>query len=323
MDRMPRSWPSSVSDRYPKRFLYVCGTSYTGSTLLSLLLNLHPQIVSVGEMTGPFRGVADRGEYPCSCGAKLSECRFWTAVGEEMARRGRQFDPEHWNLRFDPDSILRRRVLTNSLKNNVADAVRDTAVQHAPVLGKQIREIVRRNEAVAASACTVANAPVFVDTSKSVDRARQLNRMSGLEPHVVHLVRDSLGFVASKKARAWMDAEGAKIGNATRYWNRRSAQAERLFAALEAERRLLVRYEDLCTDPERELGRICEMVGMAKLPGPYDFHAGDHHIIGNEMRLESSSEIVLDERWTTILTEQEAETVRDSTSRYRRVFGYA
>jgi hypothetical protein len=65
------------------------------------------------------------------------------------------------------------------------------------------------------------------------------------------------------------------------------------------------------------------MVGMAKLPGPYDFHAGDHHIIGNEMRLESSSEIVLDERWTTILTEQEAETVRDSTSRYRRVFGYA
>ena len=41
------------------------------------------------------------------------------------------------------------------------------------------------------------------------------------------------------------------------------------------------------------------------------------------MRLESSSEIVLDERWTTILTEQEAETVRGSTSRYRRVFGYA
>jgi hypothetical protein len=323
MDRLPRSWPSSMSDRYPKRFLYVAGTSYTGSTLLSLLLNLHPQIVSVGEMTGPFRGVADRSEYPCSCGAKMSECPFWTAVGEEMERRGLQFDAEHWNLRFDPDSILRRRVLTNSLKNNFADAVRDTAVQHAPVLGKQIREIVRRNEAVAASACTVADAPVFVDTSKSVDRARQLNRMSGLEPYVVHLVRDSLGFVASKKARAWMDPEGAKIGNAMRYWNRRSAQAERLFAALEPERRLLVRYEDLCTDPERELGRICEMVGLAMLPGPYDFHAGDHHIIGNEMRLESSSEIVLDERWTTILTEQEAETVRGSTSRYRRVFGYA
>ena len=73
-----------------------------------------------------------------------------------------------------------------------------------------------------------------------------------------------------------------------------------------------MRYEDLCTDPEHELGRICEMVGLAKLPGPYDFRAGDHHIIGNHMRLANSSEIVLDERWSSILTEQEVETVRSS-----------
>ena len=61
-----------MSERSPERFLYVVGTSFTGSTLLSFLLNLHPQIVSVGEMTGPFRGVADRQAYPCSCGAALS-----------------------------------------------------------------------------------------------------------------------------------------------------------------------------------------------------------------------------------------------------------
>ena len=312
-----------MSDRLPERFLYVAGTSFTGSTLISFLLNLHPKIVGVGEMTGPFRGVKDRRRYPCSCGAPLSECPFWVAVSNEMATRGLRFDPEHWNLRFDPENVLRRRLVTNSLRNNFADAVRDAAVQHSPVVGKQFREIAHRNEAMAASACTVAEAPVFVDTSKSVDRARQLERMSGLEPYVVHLVRDSLGFVASKKSRAYKNPRGAEIGNATRYWNRRSAQAERLFAVLPPERRLRVRYEDLCTDPEHELGRICEMVGLAKLPGPYDFRAGDHHIIGNHMRLANSSEIVLDERWSSILTEQEVETVRSSTSRHRREFGYA
>ena len=38
-----------MSDLGPKRFLYIVGTSYTGSTLLSFLLNLHPRIISIGE----------------------------------------------------------------------------------------------------------------------------------------------------------------------------------------------------------------------------------------------------------------------------------
>ena len=195
-----------------------------------------------------------------------------------------------------------------------------------PVLGRRDRTIARRNEALVASAREVAGKPVFADASKDVSRARLLDRTTDLAPCVVHLVRDSLGFVASKKCRAEKNrraARGARIANAARHWNRRAARAERLFATLPTERRLRVRYEDLCTDPEREFGRICEMLGLEKLPGPYEFLAGDHHIIGNRMRLSSSSEIVLDERWRSILTAEEAETVRRSTSRHRQVFGYA
>jgi hypothetical protein len=193
------------------------------------------------------------------------------------------------------------------------------------VLGRHVREIGRRNEALVASARSVTGKPVFADASKDVNRARLLDRTTDLAPHVIHLVRDSLGFVASKKSRAEKNrraARGAKIDNAARLWNRRGAQAEELFATLPPERRLRLRYEDLCTDPEREFGRVCELLGLEKLPGPYEFLAGDHHIIGNRMRLSSSSEIVLDERWRSILSEEEAETVRRSTSRYREVFGY-
>ncbi|GIK76577.1 MAG: sulfotransferase [Acidobacteria bacterium] len=315
-----------MSDRRPERFLYIAGTSFTGSTLLSFLLNLHPQIVAVGEMTGPFRGVTDRREYPCSCGAKLSECPFWAAVGVEMAGRGLRFDPEHWDLRFDPENALSRRALTSSLRSNRADALRDSVAEHAPVLGKRIRAISRRNEAVVASARAITGKPVFVDASKNINRARQLDRTTSLSPHVVHLVRDALGFVASKKSRAGKSARAARagrVGDASRYWSRRSAQAERLFAALPPERRLRVRYEDLCADPEREFGRVCALLGLEPLPGPYEFLAGEHHIIGNRMRLSSSSEIVLDERWREILTAEEAEAVRRSTERHRRAFGYA
>jgi Sulfotransferase family len=132
-----------------------------------------------------------------------------------------------------------------------------------------------------------------------------------------------LGFVASKKSRREKNPKGAELGSAIGYWNRRSAEVERLFAALPPERRLRVRYEDLCADPEREFGRICNLVGLEPLPGPYDFLTGDHHIIGNHMRLSTSSEVVLDERWRSILSREEVDTVRRRTADYREKFSYA
>jgi hypothetical protein len=68
--------------------------------------------------------------------------------------------------------------------------------------------------------------------------------------------------------------------------------------------------------------RVWDFVGVDRLDGPYDFLAGDHHIIGNRMRLSNSSEIVLDERWRSILSEREVEIVKRKTDRYRRAFGY-
>jgi Sulfotransferase family len=308
----------------PERVLYFAGTSFTGSTLAAFMLNLHPQIVSVGEATGPARKARVKGaEYPCSCGEKLAECPFWTSVGQEMAARGEAFDLEDWGMRFDPDNRLARRLLTSSLRSNRADDLREALILRTPGLGTSLRATARRNEAVMASVCSVADKPVFADASKQVFRVRCLDHLTDLRPYVVHLVRDSLGFVASKKSRRERNPKGAELGDAIGYWNRRAAQTERLFATLPPERRLRVRYEDLCEDPEREFGRICGLLGLEPLPGPYDLLASDHHIIGNRMRLASSSEVVLDERWRSILSSHEIDVVRRKTNGFRERFGYA
>jgi Sulfotransferase family len=308
----------------PERLLYFAGTSFTGSTLTAFMLNLHPQIVSVGEAAGPARkALVKGGEYLCSCGAPLAECPFWTGVGDELTARGMPFDLADWGMRFGPDEHLARRLMTSSLRSNRADDLREALILRTPGLGERFRATARRNEEVMATVCSVAGKPVFADTSKEVFRARCLDRLTDLEPYVVHLVRDSLGFVASKKSREHKNPKGAELGNAIGYWNRRAAQAERFLATLPPERRLRVRYEDLCEDPEREFGRICELVGLEPLPGPYDFLTGNHHIIGNHMRLASSSDVVLDERWRSMLSADEVETVRRKTSRFREKYGYA
>jgi hypothetical protein len=47
----------------PLGVLYLAGVSYCGSTLMSSLLNAHPQIFSIGEM-GPFAPFESE-EYRC------------------------------------------------------------------------------------------------------------------------------------------------------------------------------------------------------------------------------------------------------------------
>lgn len=68
------------------RVIYIAGTSHSGSTLLDLMLNAHPAILSAGEVLKLNRQLgiknARKGTHAqCSCGApSLWECRFWSGV---------------------------------------------------------------------------------------------------------------------------------------------------------------------------------------------------------------------------------------------------
>src|SRR3990172_10422147 len=68
------------------RVIYIAGAAHSGSTLLDLMLNAHPDIVSVGEVLKLNRQLAYRDTEKktyaaCSCGAaSLWDCKFWSAV---------------------------------------------------------------------------------------------------------------------------------------------------------------------------------------------------------------------------------------------------
>lgn len=307
------------SARDPLRVLYVMGTGFTGSTLLAFLLNAHPEIATVGEATGPIGRFADQRTYRCSCDASLEECVFWRRVGQEMKVRGFDFGPNRWDLRF---VLTRNRVahqlLTQSLRNNVLDAIRDAAVLRVPPWRRRLRELARRNEAFVASVLAVTGRRVFLDASKDAVRARCFHRLTDVDLRVLHLVRDAPGFVSShvKNRSASLDA-------GIRYWNRTAGHAGRLAALLPSDRFLRVRYEDLCTATEDELARIARFAGLEPRPGPIDFRATEHHIIGNRMRMVSSSEVVLDERWRERLDESQLGVIARRTGRQRRRLGYA
>jgi hypothetical protein len=301
----------------PVPLLYVAGTSFTGSTLLSLLLDAHAEIASVGEATGPAVHVADRERFPCSCGVPIRECGFWKRVAEGMRERGFAFDPLRPDTSFDLSRGVARHLLVRSLRSNALDALRDRAVAVAPGWGARLREIGLRNRALVGSVLDVTGKRVFADATKDPTRVRYLARYAGVEPRVVHLVRDPLGFVSSnRKNRRESVAEGIAR------WLRTARTVERLRRVVPAGGWLLARYEDLCADPERQLRAIADFAGVAPPPVPIDFRAGEHHVIGNRMRLASSSEIALDESWRERLSSSDVEDVLRRTAPFRRALGY-
>ena len=72
------------------KVIYIAGTSHSGSTLLDLMLNAHPKIMSVGEVVNLHRQLTYKNPKkktyrPCSCGApSLWACQFWSSINERM-----------------------------------------------------------------------------------------------------------------------------------------------------------------------------------------------------------------------------------------------
>lgn len=138
----------------PYTLVYIAGRSYSGITLLDLLISSHSQAAGVGELrmlSEPKRSRSrrPRREKPCTCGAESRPtCPFWSRVFERtVLATGRGFD--------DLD---------------VFDDVQNRAVLDA------------------LHACSGAR--FVVDSSKRNDRLAQLLADDRIDVRPIHLIRD-------------------------------------------------------------------------------------------------------------------------------------
>lgn len=300
------------------RVILIVGSGYSGSTLLAFLLNAHPDMVSIGELSGPTAAIEGSRTYMCSCGEPVVQCPFWLAVANSMEQRGLPLDLTRWESRFEVGTGLTRFALTRSLRSNTADRIRDRLVSATPGPGGVLRHRVRRNVALVQSICEVSGSSIFIDASKDPRRWTYLRKAPELDVRVLHLVRDIPGQAASSRKNA-----GHPIEDAARYWTRLQSQVSRLQRRVPPDRFLRVLYENLCTETSRELDRIASFVDAAPFEGPVHFRDHPHHIVGNRMRLASSDEVVLDEAWRDRLTEGEVDELLRRTRRTRAAVGYS
>ena len=104
------------------KLIYVFSPSFSGSTLLTLALNHHPDIASIGEVKATAMG--DVSNYHCSCGVLLNDCDFWKGITEKINRLGYQFELDNFGTHYGSSNWLKNRILGAQVRGEYFEYLR-------------------------------------------------------------------------------------------------------------------------------------------------------------------------------------------------------
>lgn len=288
-------------------YVFLTSHAYSGSTLTSFLLGSHPEIATVGMLTGPAAHL-DLNTYRCSCGQLFQQDPFWQAVTAAVNRYGISYSlNRHLGTRIELGSnSLLRRIRTDSLRRNTVEEIRDWLMFNLwPGHKRAMHRLVHRNEIFARAILEVSGKTVFLDTSKDPMRMRYLRLSPHIDLYVIHLIRDVRGVVASILSRR----EDMDVRQATNHWLVAEHNIRRHLESIPAQRQIEVQYKDITTNTLETLNRLFSFVGVQPLQQMVNFRDVEHHVLGNKMRKQSTSEIRVDDRWRTILSEKQLELI--------------
>ena len=293
-----------------RSYVMIACAPYSGSTLLASLLGEHPEIATVSEVSGTQRA-RQMDRFRCSCQRLMVECPFWQEVeGRARAAGIEDFALGDFRLRFDNPGLL-GRVRTGSLRSTTAEDIRDAVLRLVPSHERSLRKLGQRNRAFAHVILDATDKRVFVDASKEGMRLRYLRRYLGMQLKVVHLVRDVRGVVASSRKRH----EDVDVASAAKGWARTNATLMRHLEGLDPRARTLLRYEDLCRDPDGTLAALHAFMAVTPVGASVPSDANrSQHLLGNRARLRSMTEIRLDEQWRSSLSSDERATIMDASA---------
>jgi len=297
------------------KLAYIAAPSYSGSTLLTFLLNAHPRIATVGELKW---GSIDLATYQCSCGALLNACDFWRLLRARVEGEGLTFDLQRPPTDFRThaggftDRIVRARN-----RGPLFEGVRGALMAVSPTCQDLIATARATNRAAIKATLALQRADIFLDGSKDPVRLQHLINTGDYDVRLVHLVRDGRGVVNSTISK-----KGLTPTVAAEDWRRTHEQIERLIPRLRPDQYHRLSYESLCNDVDKALTEIAAFLEIDPADFADDISSVPHHILGNRMRLARLDEIALDEKWRRELADDALQSFEKTAGTLNRRYGY-
>jgi hypothetical protein len=281
-----------------KTMIYIMSPSYSGSTLLTFLLANHPSISTIGELKASALG--DVNEYDCSCGKKILECGFWAEVAREMRARGNRFSLDRFGTHFRSENYQIDRILRATVRGGLFEEIRRLAIAFVPGCKAERDRILHQNNELIDVVCGIQGGGCYLDGSKDPVRLKHFYESGLWDIRVIFLVRDGRGV-----ANSYMNHVGVNMEFAANEWLHKCKEMDRLRRLIPKSKLLFLKYEDLCRETDEMLNALLVFAGLDADQFQADFGKNTHHILGNAMRLRSSGEIKLDEKWRKMLSEDD------------------
>ncbi len=307
----------------PIKVLYIGGLGRTGSTLLDRVLGQIPGFSSVGELREIWtNGLGENRQ--CGCGAPFRECPFWTEVGLSAFGGWARLDAKE--VARLAASVERHRFVPVMLAPGLSPSYQRRTTRYLSYLSRLYSAIQE-----------VAGSRVIVDSSKAPAYAYLLRRISELDLHVLHLVRDSRGiayswskFVPTRdtfEQTAYLERY-SPVRVSARYLSR-NALVELL--AKFGTPTMRVRYESFIQTPPQQIRSVLdflkERVGDSQLAFISDHQVDlgiNHTVQGNPVRMHLGPlDLRLDNDWMVSMPARQTLIVSALTFPFLRRYGYS
>jgi Sulfotransferase family len=298
----------------PTKVLFVAALGRSGTTIVDNVLNAYPGVFSAGELLYLWeRGLIYQRN--CGCGRPVPTCSLWREI-LDVAYGGRPPAPRSVYV-LQREAMRVRR--THRLWRRPLPA---PAADYAEILAPLYWAIAQ-----------VTGAELIVDASKVPAAAALLTHVPGIEPWLLHVVRDPRAV-----AHSWARPTG-KLDGSPELMTQQSARVSaarwlvwnayiEATAATYAGRRLRMRYEDFAAAPQAEMDRLLAFVGVSSTVSPFvDAHtvtlSPNHTVSGNPARFTVGTvPIRPDDAWRTRLPRQSRRTVTALTLPLLRRYRY-
>ena len=264
------------------KVLYIAGWGRSGTTILDNILSAYDSVFSVGELYYLWpRGFIEQRR--CGCGATLVECPLWADI---LACAYRDAPPDA-RATYD---LQRRSIRVRDTRRLSRGRLDADAIRYRD-------EVTRLYRAIG----DVTGADVIVDSSKTPAGAAVLSRIDGIEPYLLHMVRDPRAAAHSWSRRVLqpdlrvprdMPRHSAAASTATWVgWNLLVADLARTGYG---GRSRLLRYEDFAADPRGNVADLLDFVGVPSAGSPFTDRGelrltANHTVGGNPGRFRTGS----------------------------------
>jgi hypothetical protein len=277
----------SDMDRHCPRVIYIGGYGRSGSTLLDILLGVHPDIESAGEIVHFLTEMEQRGSR-CSCGQSTANCLRW----------GKCFDHVSKILHDAGQSLNTAQRVQRRCESPLSLVGGATGwggfAAEAPSYGTVQRAV------LSSMVQNSRDARYVVDSSKTASimggRPFALKSMADCPVYFVHLVRKPESVVGSLLRgdnlllqRGDESVRHDRVVKGLIGWTMANMAALMTGKLLGEQQSILIRYEDLTREPARTFERLAGFLGLDAEPwqdavGGKPLMRTWHIFSGNRMR---------------------------------------